>query len=57
MAKVFTDWLLLLPGNNKVITDPKPENIRAIACYKSAGFIEVGIVVAPDGAFLMERIK
>jgi RimJ/RimL family protein N-acetyltransferase len=57
MAKVFTDWLLLLPGNNKVITYPKPENIGAIECYKNAGFIEVGIVVAPDGAFLMERIK
>lgn len=56
MVRQFSDWLLTEPGTGKVITDPEPDNERAIKCYRRAGFRDVGIVDTPDGkALLMEK--
>ena len=40
---------------SKIITDPSPDNKRAIRCYEKAGFVNQGQIVTPDGdALLME---
>jgi aminoglycoside 6'-N-acetyltransferase len=39
-----------------VVTDPDPENARAIRAYEKAGFEKRGLVETPDGrALLMVR--
>ncbi len=53
LVQKFSDWLLQQPNNARVITDPKPDNTRAIQCYRNAGFIEVGLTQTPDGAVLL----
>ena len=56
MVKEFSDWLLQQLNTAKVITDPSPSNTRAVACYRKAGFKDVGVVTTPDGtALLMEK--
>jgi RimJ/RimL family protein N-acetyltransferase len=56
MVREFSNWLLRQPNTTKVITDPSPNNLRAIACYRKAGFKEFGVVTTPDGpALLMEK--
>ena len=57
VVREFSDWLLLDPHTKRIITDPKPTNIRAIRCYKRAGFTESGLVETPDGvALVMEMV-
>jgi len=52
----FTDELLKKPEVKRVITDPAPDNKRAIRAYEKAGFVGIGITQTPDGpAFLMEK--
>lgn len=52
----FTDNLLKKSEVKRVITDPAPDNGRAIRAYEKAGFIRLGITQTPDGpAFLMEK--
>ncbi|HLZ04494.1 MAG TPA: GNAT family N-acetyltransferase [Bradyrhizobium sp.] len=47
---------LLLKGTPRVVTDPDPENIRAIRAYENAGFLRDRLVETPDGpALLMIR--
>lgn len=54
----FTDDLLNTSQVKRVITDPAPDNKRAIRAYEKAGFIGIGIIQTPDGpAFLMEKLK
>jgi len=56
MVREFSDWLLRQPGVEKVITDPRPGNARAIACFRKAGFNDVRVIATPDGpALLMEK--
>ena len=51
----FTD-ALLAGGTPRVVTDPDPENPRAIRCYEKAGFARSHLVETPDGtALLMVR--
>lgn len=51
----FTD-ALLASGVPRVVTDPDPDNARAIRCYEKAGFRQTHIVDTPDGpALLMVR--
>ena len=53
--RVFIDRLLA-SGTPRVITDPDPENARAIRAYEKAGFEKVHLVDTPDGtALLMVR--
>jgi RimJ/RimL family protein N-acetyltransferase len=54
--RYLTDWLLSQPNIERVIVDPNPKNLRAIRCYRKAGFRDVGLIDTPDGpALLMEK--
>lgn len=54
----FTDRLLERPGVNRVITDPAPDNTRAIRCYEKAGFKKISVTNTPDGpAMIMEKLR
>ena len=47
---------LLLSGTPRVVTDPDPENRRAVRAYEKAGFERDRMVDTPDGpALLMVR--
>ena len=47
---------LLANGTPRVVTDPDPENARAIRAYEKAGFVRQHKVDTPDGiALLMVR--
>jgi aminoglycoside 6'-N-acetyltransferase len=47
---------LIVGGVPRVITDPDPENARAIRAYEKAGFERTHLVETPDGtALLMVR--
>jgi len=47
---------VLASGAPRVITDPDPENARAVRAYEKAGFEKVDLVDTPDGtALLMVR--
>jgi aminoglycoside 6'-N-acetyltransferase len=49
---------LLSAGTPRVITDPAPENSRAIRAYEKAGFVRHRLVETVDGpAVLMVRTK
>jgi len=55
LVRAFADRLLA-EGAPRVITDPDPENARAIRAYGKAGFEKIGLVDTPDGtALLMVR--
>jgi aminoglycoside 6'-N-acetyltransferase len=47
---------LLADTTPRVVTDPDPENARAIRAYEKAGFVRDKLVDTPDGtALLMVR--
>jgi RimJ/RimL family protein N-acetyltransferase len=50
VAKLFDD-----PVVSVVQTDPHPTNLRAIRCYRAAGFDVIGPVTTPDGPALLMR--
>jgi len=52
MVRAFVRQLFDDPAVTWVQTDPAPHNARAIACYRRAGFGEVGPVDTPDGPAL-----
>jgi aminoglycoside 6'-N-acetyltransferase len=53
--RLFVDGVLAT-GTPRVLTDPDPENIRAIRAYENAGFRRDREVETPDGiALLMVR--
>jgi aminoglycoside 6'-N-acetyltransferase len=53
--RAFTDDLLR-GGAPRVLTDPDPDNARAIRAYEKAGFLRDRLVETPDGtALLMVR--
>ena len=55
LIRSFVDGLLK-KGTPRVVTDPDPENIRAVRAYEKAGFEKVSLVDTPDGrALLMVR--
>jgi aminoglycoside 6'-N-acetyltransferase len=55
LIRSFVDGLLKA-GTPRVLTDPDPENIRAVRAYEKAGFQKVRLVDTPDGrALLMVR--
>lgn len=43
------------PRVTTIQTDPSPDNGRAIACYRKAGFVDVGLIDTPDGPALLLR--
>ena len=53
--RAFTEGLLA-SGTPRVVTDPDPENARAVRAYEKAGFRRDRLVETPDGtALLMVR--
>jgi aminoglycoside 6'-N-acetyltransferase len=55
LIRSFVDGLLKT-GTPRVVTDPDPENIRAVRAYEKAGFQKTRLVDTPDGrALLMVR--
>ena len=47
---------LLASGIPRIVTDPDPENVRAVRAYAKAGFQSERVVETPDGpALLMVR--
>jgi aminoglycoside 6'-N-acetyltransferase len=53
--RAFTDQQLKA-GLPRMLTDPDPDNLRALRAYAKAGFEKVGMVDTPDGpALLMVR--
>jgi aminoglycoside 6'-N-acetyltransferase len=54
-VRQFSDRLLR-SGTPRVVTDPDPQNGRAVRAYEKAGFIRDRMVATPDGpALLMIR--
>ena len=53
--RAFAD-ALLTHGTPRVVTDPDPNNARAVRAYEKAGFVRERLVDTPDGiALLMVR--
>ena len=58
MIRAFVERLFQDPAVTTVQTDPDPDNLRAVRCYRAAGFVDVGPVATPDGiALLMRRAR
>jgi RimJ/RimL family protein N-acetyltransferase len=55
MIRAFVGHLFSDPAVTVVQTDPSPANLRAIRCYRAAGFQAVGPVRTPDGEALLMR--
>lgn len=49
LVRALVDLLFLDPSVTKIQTDPDPGNLRAIRCYEKAGFVQVKVIVTPDG--------
>jgi aminoglycoside 6'-N-acetyltransferase len=52
MIRAFVDERLQR-GAPRVVTDPDPNNLRAVSAYENAGFTRVGMVDTPDGPSLL----
>jgi aminoglycoside 6'-N-acetyltransferase-1b len=56
MLQAFMEFLWEDPRVTSIQADPAPDNARAIAAYRKAGFRDVGLVETPDGPeFLLRR--
>jgi len=53
MVSQFVAHLMEDPAVTEIRVDPRPDNARAIACYRKAGFRDVGVITTPDGPALM----
>lgn len=53
MVSQFATLLLLDPEVHEIRVDPHPDNIRAIRCYRRAGFRVVRPITTPDGPAIM----
>ena len=40
-------------GTPRIVTDPAPDNLRAVRAYEKAGFVKSGLVNTPDGSALL----
>ena len=57
MVRQFVEFLFEDPTVTRIQADPSPSNVRAIRCYKKAGFRTVGPITTPDGAALLMVIE
>ena len=56
MLQAFFSYIHRLePEITTVIVDPEPENVIAIACYKKAGFVPIGIYKSSKHTALIMR--
>ena len=53
MVRQFTELVFERHRATAILTDPAPDNARAIRCYEKAGFVAVGETVTPDGPALL----
>jgi len=53
MVRAFVEHLFADPAVTSVQTDPAPDNVRAIRCYRHAGFRSFAEVDTPDGRALL----
>ncbi|NGP75096.1 GNAT family N-acetyltransferase [Balneolaceae bacterium YR4-1] len=53
----FVKQLFENPEITEVRVDPKPDNERAIRCYKKVGFKKAGQINTPDGPAMMMVLK
>lgn len=53
LVSQFAAWLFEDPEATEIRVDPHPDNVRAIRCYRKAGFRDVGPITTPDGAAWM----
>lgn len=53
MISQFVGKILEDPKVTQIRVDPRPDNRRAIRCYKKVGFREVGPITTPDGPAVM----
>ena len=53
----FTNDLLTKDKVDRIITDPSPNNHRAIRSYEKAGFLRLEEIETPDGAALLMEKK
>lgn len=59
-TRMITEFVTLLfqdPAVNRVQADPTPSNLRAIRCYRRAGFHVVGEILTPDGPALLMMME
>ena len=49
----FVDRLFEDPQVTEIIADPAPDNLRAVHCFRNAGFIARQVVKTPDGPALL----
>jgi len=52
MIRVFVEERLA-GGAPRMVTDPDPENLRALRAYGNAGFARAGMIDTPDGPSLL----
>lgn len=52
LIRAFVDERLSR-GAPRIVTDPDPDNARALRAYEKAGFVRVGMVDTPDGRSLL----
>lgn len=57
MVRDFLAFLFEDPRVTTIQTDPSPDNGRAIAAYRKAGFVDEGVVDTPDGPALVMRAE
>lgn len=57
LLRAFIRFLFEDARVTSIQTDPAPENARAIAAYRKAGFRDVGRVTTPDGPALLLRVS
>jgi aminoglycoside 6'-N-acetyltransferase-1b len=53
MVTEFVHFLFQDPAVTRIQADPVPANLRAIRCYRKAGFHSVGEIITPDGPALL----
>lgn len=57
MLRAFLAFLFDDPRVTSIQTDPSPDNARAIAAYRKAGFRDVGRVETLDGPALLMKVR
>jgi RimJ/RimL family protein N-acetyltransferase len=57
LVRALVAFVFARHGADAIITDPRPDNLRAVRCYEKAGFRRIGVVETPDGPALLMRIE
>lgn len=55
--RAFVAFLFADPRVTRIQADPAPDNVRAVAAFRKAGFGEEALVDTPDGPALLMRVR